>query len=164
MAVKKLDFRSMEDLSKSIETSIGNPSNIHRRSIVDRLLSWVSGVDLEVSGVDLGWIWPSCALPPSANIYRKSIEHLSKIYRTSIEHLSNIYRKSIEHLSNIYRKSIEIQEKCFFAKTRCFHMNWSSSLLYQTRREEIECPLSESAVDTFSSISRHHIQINRIAN
>ena len=51
-----------------------------------------SSVDLEVSGVELGSIWPSCALPPSAKIYRKSIEHLSKIYRTSIEHLStNLY-------------------------------------------------------------------------
>ncbi len=66
-----------------------------------------SCVDLEVSGVDLGSIWPSCALPPSAKIYRKSIEHLSKIYRTSIEHLLNIYRTSIEHVANIHRKTIE---------------------------------------------------------
>ena len=28
-----------------------------------------SSVDPEVPGVDLGWIWPSCALPPSAKIY-----------------------------------------------------------------------------------------------
>ena len=44
-----------------------------------------STVDLEVSGVDLGWIWPSCAPAASANIYRKSIENQSNIYRTSID-------------------------------------------------------------------------------
>ena len=72
-----------------------------------------SSVDLEVSGVDLGSIWPSCALPPSAKIYRKSIENLSKIYRKSIENLSNIYRTSIENLSKIYRKSIEHPSKIY---------------------------------------------------
>ena len=65
-----------------------------------------SGVDLEVSEVDLGWIWPSCAIPPTAKIHGKSIENLSKICRKSIEHLWKIYRKSIENLSKIYRPRI----------------------------------------------------------
>ena len=66
-----------------------------------------SGVDLGVSGVDLESICPSCAPPPSAKIYRTSIEHLSKINRRPIEILSNIYRTSVQHLSKIYRQSIE---------------------------------------------------------
>ena len=46
-----------------------------------------STVYREGSGVDLGSIWPSCAPPPSAKIYRTSIENLSKIYGKSIENL-----------------------------------------------------------------------------
>ena len=59
-----------------------------------------SSVELGVSGVDLGWIWPSCPPPPSAKIYRTSVENLLNIYRKSFENLSKINRTSIENLSS----------------------------------------------------------------
>ena len=118
--------KSIEHLSNIYRKSIENLSNIYGKSIVSGSiwggsgvdLGWIwggsgkylggvpalvrtSSVDLEVSGVDLGSIWPSCALPPSAKIYWKSVETLSNIYRTSIENLS-FWDGSGVHLRGIW--------------------------------------------------------------
>ena len=90
--LSKIYRKSIEHLSKFYRTSIENPSNIYRKTIehlsnicrfgVDLRWIWggsggylggiwgmlalvrTSGVDLGVSGMDLGRIWPPCAPPP----------------------------------------------------------------------------------------------------